>query len=141
MPPPSSAPCHRHRAPIHLAHDQPLFSPPFNSCGDRRGSLVSRSAKNGGNYVKWRIWQNNGVALVGSGFLTNPICGVAFERNPLLTVAQCPISLQRRGRGRGAGVSHQNFDWNLQGKVQGFNFPVNKLDKRPTSKEILIKIN
>lgn len=57
-----------------------------------KGYFGQVKCEKGRNHVKWRIWKNNGLALVGSDFLTNPIRGVAFERNPLLAVVECPIS-------------------------------------------------
>ena len=58
----------------------------------REGYFGRLKCKKGENLVKWRIWQNNGLASVGSGILTMPFRGMALWRNPLLGVAECLIS-------------------------------------------------
>jgi hypothetical protein len=64
--------------------------------GAQRGILVSPGTKIDENGVKWRIWQNKCLTSLRGGILTNPIGGMALQRNPLLEVAQYPISNFRK---------------------------------------------
>lgn len=41
---------------------------------------------------RWSKWHLSVDARVESGVLSNPICTVAFERNPIMTMAQCQFS-------------------------------------------------